>query len=473
MRPSSDVDSLAGLDFDTDDGSDQASVESYESSTSYATSATCVSSTRTAVEEEREVTWKEVFAGCDCRQWTWRSVAWGILAAAGALVALYWFLFALDLLSSGARVLTGCVNGELYQGIDNPISGVTVGILSTALLQSSSTTTSIIVTLVGSDVLHVNQAIYMVMGANIGTSVTNTLVAMGQAMDKDQLERAFTGATVHDMFNFMTVAVLLPVEVLTGYLAALTAAIASTASTTDGSGLHWIGPIKRIVGPLTSKVILANSGMILAVADGTGDCSLGGGYYPIQCEDPSHPTAASCPVRGLIDCDRHTGDCPVFFQASATEVDDKLSGGVVFLLGICLLFVSLFGLIYILQYMLMGVSTRMVYKATNVNGYVAILLGAAITTLVQSSSITTSTLTPLVGLDLLRIEQMYPLTLGANLGTTVTAILAAMVTEGTAALQVALAHLFFNVTGVLMFYPIPVSVRGHKLGGARSRHLII
>jgi sodium-dependent phosphate cotransporter len=50
---------------------------------------------------------------------------------------------------------------------------------------------------------------------------------------------------------------------------------------------------------------------------------------------------------------------------------------------------------------------------------------------------------------------MYPLTLGANIGTTVTALLAALVTEGSGPLQVALAHLFFNVSGICIFYPVP------------------
>jgi sodium-dependent phosphate cotransporter len=116
-------------------------------------------------------------------------------------------------------------------------------------------------------------------------------------------------------------------------------------------------------------------------------------------------------------------------------------------------------------------STRIVYKATDVNGYIAIAIGAAITMLVQSSSITTSTLTPLVGMGVLRLEQMYPLTLGANIGTTGTALLAAMVSDGTAPLQVALAHLFFNITGILIFYPIPFMRRlplyaARKLGKA-------
>jgi len=120
-----------------------------------------------------------------------------------------------------------------------------------------------------------------------------------------------------------------------------------------------------------------------------------------------------------------------------------------------ILFICLFGLIAVLNHMLMGISTRIIYKATDMNGYVAILIGTGVTVLVQSSSILTSTLTPLVGMGVLRLEQMYPLTLGANLGTTFTAIMASLVATGTDALQVALAHLFFNLTGILIWYPIP------------------
>ena len=47
-----------------------------------------------------------------------------------------------------------------------------VGILVTVLIQSSSTSTSIIITLAGAKLVSVEQAIYMVMGCNIGTSVT-------------------------------------------------------------------------------------------------------------------------------------------------------------------------------------------------------------------------------------------------------------------------------------------------------------
>lgn len=78
--------------------------------------------------------------------------------------------------------------------------------------------------------------------------------------------------------------------------------------------------------------------------------------------------------------------------------------------------------------------------------------------LVQSSSVFTSTLTPLVGVGVVSLDRMFPLTLGANIGTCVTGILAALANPAKAiplALQIALCHLFFNLSGTLLFYPIP------------------
>lgn len=114
----------------------------------------------------------------------------------------------------------------------------------------------------------------------------------------------------------------------------------------------------------------------------------------------------------------------------------------------------------------MGTSTRIIYKATNINGYLAMLIGVGVTILVQSSSITTSTFTPLVGLGVIRLEQMFPITLGANIGTTITALLAALLST-TEAMQVALAHLFFNISGIIVWYPIPF-MRNIPLNAARN-----
>jgi len=132
-----------------------------------------------------------------------------------------------------------------------------------------------------------------------------------------------------------------------------------------------------------------------------------------------------------------------------------MSGAVVFVLGIFMLFTCLFALVKVLQSLILTASSRVIYKATNVHPVFAILIGMGLTIAVQSSSVVTSTLTPLCGIGILRLEQMFPLSLGSNVGTTVTGIMAALLSDANA-MQVALAHTFFNITGILIWYPIPV-----------------
>jgi sodium-dependent phosphate cotransporter len=237
------------------------------------------------------------------------------------------------------------------------------------------------------------------MGANIGTTVTNTIVAMGQMGEGDQLERAFAGATVHDMFNYLTVAILLPVEVITGYLFHLTKACVKNASTNpDGETRdNFIG---KYIEPLGQLLIRSNRSVVTAVSKG-GSCN---DFYPIVCEDPSNPTKDTCPTIGLIGCSSDEGKpCPIMFDPFGTSNSDAMSGLVVFMLGIVLLFSCLGGLVFVLNNMLLGASTRVIYKATDVNGYIAIIIGCGLTVAVQSSSVTTSTLTPLVGMGLIRL----------------------------------------------------------------------
>jgi len=235
---------------------------------------------------------------------------------------------------------------------------------------------------------------------------------MGQMGDGDQLERAFAGATVHDMFNILTVMILFPLELITQYLNRLTDAIIPNAST--GKGEKHTSFLKKIISPIASSLIIVNKDVTKSVATG-GNCD---DFYPTVCEDPEYPTLNTCSTVGLIGCPKD-GDspCPALFEAGATHNDDFVAGLMAFFLGIIVLFVCLYGLVTVLQRLLMGGSQRVIYKATDINGYLAMLIGALITMGVQSSSIFTSTLTPLVGMDLIRLEQMFPMTLGANIGT--------------------------------------------------------
>ena len=86
---------------------------------------------------------------------------------------------------------------------------------------------------------------------------------------------------------------------------------------------------------------------------------------------------------------------------------------------------------------------------------IGILVGIVLTVMVQSSSITTSVMVPLAGAGLVTLAQIFPITLGANVGTTVTALLASMIVTGDSALaarQIAVVHLLFNLAGICIWY---------------------
>ena len=343
----------------------------------------------------------------------------------------------------------GCTAGTMLGSDTNPLASLLIGIIATALLQSSSTTTAIVVSLVSGG-LDVDQGIYIVMGANVGTSVTAMLVSLAHTRDGDELERAFAGSSVYYVFNIMTAIVLLPLEVSAHYLHRLTETMLPTSVGEEGDS--WEGPIRTIVQPIVKRIIIANKDLIADIS--TGEVESCSSLYPIQCIDDvvSYET---CNETGLIACNEDTGKCPLFFENGASKNDDVVSGYVALIIGLFLLIICLIALVALLHHALAGASVPIIYKATNINPILAMVIGCGVTVLVQSSSITTSTLVPLCGVGILPLENLYPLVLGADIGTTVTAVMAALVSAKVESLQIALAHLFFNVTGIVLWYPIP------------------
>ena len=191
--------------------------------------------TATPLTPQDEASWSDVCRACCCHtrtEWLRISIFLFLL-----LACLYFFLFGLDLLGTSFRVVGGCTAASLLGSDTNPLASVMIGIIATALLQSSSTTTSIIVSLVSGG-LNVQQGIYMVMGANVGTSITSMLVSLSHMGDGDELQRAFSGASVGFVFKFLTVIILLPLEITTGYLYKLTKAMLPSSV---GEGDAWEG----------------------------------------------------------------------------------------------------------------------------------------------------------------------------------------------------------------------------------------
>ncbi len=174
------------------------------------------------------------------------------------LVCFYFFVTALGLLDASFRLINGKGNHLLFSNRDllqNPIVGLMIGVLSTVLLQSSSLTISIIVSMVASDVVKVHEGIPMMMGANVGTSVTNTIVSLSQIGDRDEFKRAFSGAVIHDVFNLITAVTLLVVEQIPpGFLFTVSNSIVSGM---EKGALEEEPPeiLKCLTKPLTDYIV--------------------------------------------------------------------------------------------------------------------------------------------------------------------------------------------------------------------------
>ena len=320
--------------------------------------------------------------------------------ARSALVAalIYLFLVGVSSLEAGINVMGADTQERLFSSVDNPLAGLFVGLLGTVLVQSSSASTSVIVGLVASGALGVDDAVPMVMGANIGTTVTNTLVSLGHVRQSEEFKRAFAAATVHDFFNVFAVLILLPFELATGVLSDI--AEWMSEQLVGSAGSEWKSPVKKWVKE---------------------------------------------PVGWLEDA------------WEAVGAEKNVLGTLLVVTG---LFIVLSALTLITTNMRRLVADRVERSLNAVlgkgGGIVAMLLGLVITISVQSSSITTSILIPLSAAGVLSLRNVYPVTLGANLGTTITALLAALAASRPAALTVALVHTIFNISGILLLYPIPV-----------------
>ncbi len=343
----------------------------------------------------------------------WAGVVSVVGQPAILLILLFIFLMGVQGLGDGFKLLGRDFLDAFFATTENPFMALMVGILATTLVQSSSVTTAMIVGLVAApeNPLPVANAVPMVMGANIGTTVTNTVVSLAHMGRKEEFLRAFSVATCHDFFNFITVGVLLPVEITTGYLHRTAVALASTVG--EVGGVTYENPLKN---------------------------ALKAGLEPVK------SLAA-----GLFEAEQAQGILLALVSA-------------LFIFG---------ALLFLVQAMRAATQSRIEVFITRFLGrsvLVSILLGAVVTVMVQSSSITTSLLVPLAGAGLLTLEQAFPVTIGANVGTTVTALLATLAVSGAnahAGVEIALVHVLFNLSGIALIYPVPF-IRRLPLVAARS-----
>ena len=306
-------------------------------------------------------------------------------------MSLYCFLVGINGLSTAIKHMGGDFAENILTTTSNPFVALFIGILSTTIFQSSSTPTSFIVGMVSGGALNLAGAIPMIMGANIGTTVTNIIVSIGHINRGNEFKRAFAAATVHDFFNVLAVIILFPIEIAFGLL----------EKTATGFGTLLFGSV-------------------------------------------SGNEVFKSPIKIVIKWGTK--------QLEAISFDSSV---IFIIISVLLTFLMLFSIVKLLRSLVLDnvqqFFNRFIFK-TAIRG---ILFGMLLTIMVQSSSITTSTIVPLAGAGVLTLRQVYPFTLGANIGTTVTAILAAL-TLNVTALVAAFAHLFFNLYAILFIYFNPL-----------------
>lgn len=314
------------------------------------------------------------------------------------VLLVYLLLVAVGVISNGFKLATAEHALTLFEFASNPIIALIIGIIATASIQSSSTVTSVIVGLVAGG-MPLNIAIPMVMGANIGTSLTSTLVSLGHIEDGVEFKRAFSAATVHDCFNILAVLVVLPIELL----------------------FH---PLENLAGYFSTFI---RSG-----------------------------SAVDFSSFNLLDSSTKPTISAIGWVFSTFP--NIWDGVLMIIFGIFLILLVIRSIGKLLKRLMVGRSLEIMQRTVGRGPLSGIFAGSVITVMVQSSSTTTALIVPMAGSGIFSIEQVYPFTLGGNLGTTVTAILASMAFTGPVAIlafQIALVHFFFNFFAIIIIFSLP------------------
>ncbi|MBO0692369.1 MAG: Na/Pi symporter [Acidimicrobiaceae bacterium] len=315
---------------------------------------------------------------------------------------LYILMCAVGLISSGFRGLSGGAAHTLFDFASDPLVGLCVGVLSTVLIQSSSTTTAIAVAAVGTGALPIEGAVPIILGANVGTTVTCTLVALGFVGDKEHFRNALGASTIHDMYNLLSLLIFFPIEVA------------------------W-HPLQRASKALTDAV-----------------------YGSAVLPDPARFNIVRTATHPVVNA----------LASAALHFTETFGPLIIILLGALLIFLSVRYVGKLLKVLMVGRARRVLTAVMGRNDYVAMGAGTLVTVLTQSSTVTQSVLVPFAGTGILTPRQIYPVTLGANLGTTFTALIAAFAVEGGAftkiGLQAAFVHLLYNVFAIIVIFVIPI-----------------
>ena len=267
------------------------------------------------------------------------------------LVTILLFPLSLDIIGNSFLSLRQTAAETILSVTANPFIGLFIGLLLTAVIQSSSTSTSMIVALVGTGALSLSAAVPIVMGANIGTTLTSTIVSLGYITSKREFRKAIGAGVVHDLYNLILAIILFPLEYYYQYLSSLSSYMASAL-------------VNLTSGTEATQYAAESSGWSV-------------GAY----------------LTGVID-----------------------NGWILVILSFAMLFMTIKIMSQLIYSTLIGKSKDRMREFVFNNPYKSFAWGGVMTSAVQSSSITTSLMVPLVATSKLSLQKSFPFIIGANMG---------------------------------------------------------
>lgn len=300
------------------------------------------------------------------------------------LSALLFFLFSIKLLVASLDNFTDILQNSILSTTLDPFVGLFIGLLTTAIIQSSSTTSTMTVAMVATGTLTIQESVPIILGANVGTTLTSTIVALGFISDRFAFRKAISAGVIHDFYNIILVIILFPLELYYG--------------------------------------ILSKSSLFLQ------EFLLGNGSLNTNFR-----------LDKLFD-----------FGLTAFFVDLVGNQFVMMFIALIGLFSSIKLLTNVIQRSIIGDSRNKLRSFLFEKPFKSFGWGVAITAAIQSSSVTTSLVVPLVATQKLKLRNVFPFIIGANLGTTITALIAASFSSKIA-LSIALTHLLVNLFGAILF----------------------
>ena len=308
--------------------------------------------------------------------------------------------------------------------------------------------------------------------------MTNSLIALTLANDPNEFKRAFSAATLNDMFNLLTTSILLPLEIFTGFLFVVSEKLTNLIPFENSEAISKANFMAVILNPVSDAFFALNSTAVDLLSSGNRNikqvtltcCQTETRFAPLNSSNYSSKSETINMTHFLAlnetICLR---ECTYLCMPMLKAFGEAGTGLFWIILSVVVLIASLFGIVKVLSLLIVGPVAKGVRKALNssfpggnkfkwLTQVVLFVVAFALTIIVQSSNIITATLVPLCGMGIISLQKVFVMTLGSNIGTTVTGILTAFTQPPSSlkkAMQLGLVYTFFNTLGVLFWLPFP------------------